>query len=61
MPNEMTIEIIDGQAHVTQAVDETIIYSQDQIEQEIIAIQNEIDRLEAKKAVQQQILDAFER
>jgi len=59
----MEIEIVDGKAQVTktQTIEEVTIYTKEEIEHEIEALQNEIDKLETKKSIQQQILNAFPR
>lgn len=55
------IEIVDGKAEVTRTITEVTIYELEQLDSEIQAIQNDIDRLEAKKLEKQNIRKVFEK
>lgn len=61
MSEEMEIQIVEGKAEVTKIVREVSLYDLEELDHEIQAIQNDIDRLEAKKLEKEQIRAAFDR
>lgn len=57
---ETEIKIVDGKAEVTKTTSEVTIYALEELDAEIQSIQDEIDRLEAKKQEKITIREAFE-
>lgn len=55
------INIVDGKAQVTETKSTVTLYELEELEHEIQAIQNDIDRLEEKKQKAQDIINAFDK